>query len=35
MVDADGIRQTFGGNVQLVYRKQNEGTWKALSHIWN
>ena len=35
MVDATGARQTFGGNVQLVYRKQNDGTWKAVSHIWN
>lgn len=35
MVDAEGVRQTFGGNVQLVYRKQNDGVWKAVSHIWN
>lgn len=35
MVDKEGVRQTFGGNVQLVYRKQNDGNWKAVSHIWN
>ena len=35
MVDAEGVRQTFGGNVQLVYRKQTDGAWKAVSHIWN
>ena len=35
MVDATGARQTFGGNVQLIYRKQADGTWKAVSHIWN
>lgn len=35
MIDAEGVRQTFGGNVQLVYRKQTNGDWKAVSHIWN
>ncbi len=35
MIDAEGVRQTFGGNVQLIYRKQNNGGWKAVSHIWN
>ncbi len=35
MVDADGARQTFGGNVHLVYRKQADGGWKAVTHIWN
>jgi ketosteroid isomerase-like protein len=35
MVDADGVRQTFGGNVHLVYRKQADGSWLAVTHIWN
>ena len=35
MVDADGARQTFGGNVHVVYRKQADGGWKAVTHIWN
>lgn len=35
MVDAAGVRQTFGGNVHLVYRKQADGVWKAVTHIWN
>lgn len=35
MIDAEGVRQTFGGNVHLVYRKQADATWKAVTHIWN
>lgn len=35
MIDEHGARQTFGGNVHLVYRKQSDGGWKAVSHIWN
>ena len=35
MVDAQGVRQTFGGNVHLVYRKQVDGHWLAVTHIWN
>lgn len=35
MIDAEGVRQTFGGNVHLVYRKQADGIWKAVTHIWN
>ena len=35
MIDAQGARQTFGGNVHLVYRKQADGAWKAVTHIWN
>ena len=35
MVDAQGTRQTFGGNVQLVYRRQADGQWLAVTHIWN
>lgn len=35
MVDEAGARQTFGGNVHLVYRKQADGNWLAVTHIWN
>lgn len=35
MVGADGVKQTFGGNVHLVYHKQTDGGWKAVTHIWN
>lgn len=35
MINAEGVRQTFGGNVHLVYRKQADGAWKAVTHIWN
>lgn len=35
MMNADGTKQTFGGNVHLVYRKQADGSWKAVTHIWN
>lgn len=35
MVDDKGVKQTFGGNVHLVYRKQADGSWKAVTHIWN
>lgn len=35
MMNEKGERQTFGGNVQLVYRKQVDGNWKAVTHIWN
>ncbi len=35
MVDADGITKNLGGNVQLVYCKQEDSPWKAVSQIWN
>lgn len=35
MVGDNGEKKTFGGNVHLVYRKQGDGSWKALTHIWN
>lgn len=35
MMDESGAKQTFGGNVHLVYRKQADGGWKAVTHIWN
>ena len=35
MIDAHGNKQSFGGNVHLVYRKQADGSWKAVTHIWN
>lgn len=35
VVDDKGERQQFSGNVHLVYRRQADGSWKALTHIWN
>jgi ketosteroid isomerase-like protein len=35
MINEQGEKQTFGGNVHLVYRKQTDGNWKAVTHIWN
>lgn len=35
MIDENGVKQSFGGNVHLVYRKQADGGWKAVTHIWN
>lgn len=35
MIGEDGVKQSFGGNVHLVYRKQADGGWKAVTHIWN
>lgn len=35
MLNEKGEKQTFGGNVHLVYRKQPDGSWKAVTHIWN
>jgi uncharacterized protein (TIGR02246 family) len=35
VVNEKGERQTFKGNVHLVYRRQADGAWKALTHIWN
>ena len=35
MLNEQGERQTIGGNVHLVYRKQADGGWKAVTHIWN
>jgi ketosteroid isomerase-like protein len=35
MMNENGEKQTFGGNVHLVYRKQADGGWKAVTHIWN
>jgi ketosteroid isomerase-like protein len=35
MLNEQGEKQTFGGNVHLVYRKQADGSWKAVTHIWN
>lgn len=33
--DADGKTQNFNGNLHLLYRRQQDGNWKALTHIWN
>lgn len=35
MINEQGEKQSFGGNVHLVYRKQADGNWKAVTHIWN
>lgn len=35
LVNAEGERQTFSGNLHLLYKLQNDGSWKALTHIWN
>lgn len=35
MLNEKGEKQTFGGNVHLVYRQQADGGWKAVTHIWN
>ncbi len=35
MIDESGVKQTFGGNVHIVYRKQADGGWKTVTHIWN
>ncbi|OAM52243.1 DUF4440 domain-containing protein [Methylovorus sp. MM2] len=35
VTDTAGVRQSFSGSLQLVYRKQADGSLKALSHIWN
>lgn len=32
---ASGERQNFQGNVHIVHRRQPEGDWKILTHIWN
>ncbi len=35
VVNAEGERQTFSGNLHLLYQRQADGAWKALTHIWN
>lgn len=35
MINEAGERQEFKGNVHLVYRRQADGGWKALTHVWN
>ena len=35
VINDKGERQTFKGNVHLVYRRQADGNWKVLTHIWN
>ncbi|MBP6095568.1 MAG: DUF4440 domain-containing protein [Methyloversatilis sp.] len=32
---ADGTVQHFGGHLTLAYRRQPDGSWRALTHIWN
>lgn len=33
--NAEGEVQTFSGHIVVVYRRQPDGNWRALSHIWN
>jgi len=35
VINDQGERQVFSGNVHLLYRRQADGAWKALTHIWN
>lgn len=35
VINDQGERQVFSGNVHLLYRRQTDGAWKALTHIWN
>lgn len=35
LVNAEGERQTFSGNLHVLYKLQSDGSWKALTHIWN
>ena len=35
VINEAGERQAFKGNVHLVYSRQADGGWKALTHIWN
>lgn len=35
MVNAEGERQEFSGNLHILYKLQGDGSWKALTHIWN
>lgn len=35
MMGEDGIKQQFGGNVQVVFQKQADGQWLAVTHIWS
>lgn len=34
-VNAEGQRQQFSGSLQLVFRRQIDGSWKTYTHIWN
>ncbi|MBF4987777.1 nuclear transport factor 2 family protein [Methylophilus sp. 14] len=35
LIGEDGAKQQFGGNVQVVFQKQADGQWLAVTHIWN
>lgn len=35
LVGEDGVKQQFGGNVQVVFQKQVDNQWLAVTHIWN
>jgi ketosteroid isomerase-like protein len=32
---SDGNKQTFSGNLVVIYQRQQDGSLKALVHIWN
>ena len=34
-VNEAGERQAFKGSLQLVFRRQIDGSWKTYTHIWN
>lgn len=33
LIGEDGVKQQFGGNVQVVFQKQADGQWLAVTHI--
>lgn len=33
--NAEGVAQTFSGSLHLLYKRQADGSWKVLTHIWN
>lgn len=33
--NAEGELQTFSGHITVVYRRQPDGSWRALTHTWN
>lgn len=32
---ADSEPQQFSGNLHILYKKQDDGSWKILTHTWN
>ncbi|HEY0906245.1 MAG TPA: nuclear transport factor 2 family protein [Methylophilus sp.] len=35
LIGEDGVKQQFGGNVQVVFQRQADDQWLAVTHIWN